>query len=214
MGSIARSLGHVFLIDDDAVLREYIAGLLAYSGYEVHSWENATKFLAGIPAVAPVVLVTDMRMPGMSGCDLHAELHRRGLSIPVIYISGEATVPQTVRALKQGAHDFLLKPFGRDELLAAVATAIGRDQETRRSSAAKARFSDSLSALSPRQRQVADLLLLGYGNREIVEALGISLPTAKQYKSEVMQKLGVRTLSQLMGMREGRGDVEQKTAAR
>lgn len=192
--------GHVFVVDDDDGLRESVASLLRFVGYQVHCWPAAQPFLQGIPRVAPAVLVTDMRMPGMSGVELHAELIRQGRLVPVIYISGESTVPQTIQAMKQAAFDFLVKPFGREELLAAVAGALERDRRQMQELIRRARFEEARASLSPRQAQVHDLLLQGFGNREIVDALGISMPTAKQYKAEVMHKLGVRSLAELLAL--------------
>lgn len=194
------SAGHVFLVDDDDSLRDSIADLLRVVGYEVHCWATALPFLEELPRVAPAVLITDMRMPGMSGVELHAELIRRGRTLPVVYISGESTVPQTIQAMKQGALDFLVKPFGREDLLRVVAASLEKDRRQMQAFIQAARFEEARSHLSPREMQVHDLLLNGYGNREIVEALGISLPTAKQYKSEVMRKLGVRSLAELISL--------------
>ena len=134
----------------------------------------------------------------MSGVELHEELKQRGHAFPVIYISGESTVPQTIRAMKQGAFDFLVKPFGRDELLKAVAAAMERHRQQMQETIRIARAKAARLSLSPRELQVHDLLLKGFGNREIMDALSISLPTAKQYKSEVMRKLGARSLSELI----------------
>ncbi len=198
--TLTESLGHVFLVDDDDGLRESIAGLLRSVGYKVQSWQSATDFLEAFPRVVPAVLVTDMRMPGMSGVELHAELIRLGRTVPVVYISGESTVPQSIRAMKQGAFDFLVKPFGREELLRAVAGSLEKDRRQMNDFIRSARFEQARAHLSPREAQVHDLLLKGFGNREIVEALGISIPTAKQYKSEVMRKMGVRSLAELISL--------------
>lgn len=198
--TLTESLGHVFLVDDDDDLRESIAGLLRSVGYKVQSWPSATDFLEAFPRVVPAVLVTDMRMPGMSGVELHAELIRLGRTVPVVYISGESTVPQSIRAMKQGAFDFLVKPFGREELLRAVAGSLEKDRRQMNDFIRSARFEQARAHLSPREAQVHDLLLKGFGNREIVEALGISIPTAKQYKSEVMRKMGVRSLAELISL--------------
>jgi FixJ family two-component response regulator len=139
-------------------------------------------------------------MPGLSGVELHAELLSQGRLMPVIYVSGESSVPQSIRAMKQGAYEFLIKPFGREDLLRAVAGALEKDRRQMQSLIQRARLEAARAALSPREAQVHDLLLKGYGNREIVEQLGISLPTAKQYKSEVMRKLGVRSLAELIAL--------------
>jgi len=205
--------GHVFLVDDDDRLRNNIADLLGVVGYRVQCWANGESFLAEIPRVAPAVLITDMRMPGLAGVDLHAELIRLGRMLPVVYISGESTVMQTVRAMKQGAVDFLVKPFGREELLRAVAAALERDRRQMQALIRSARLTEAKSQLSPREIQVHQLLLKGFSNREIVEALGVSLPTAKQYKSEVMRKLGAQSLAELISL-SGSGVDQDEPAAR
>jgi two-component system response regulator FixJ len=193
---------HVFVVDDDDALRASVVDLLRFAGYEVRAWADAPSFLADIPRVAPAVLVTDMRMPGMTGVELHAEMLRQGRTMPVIYASGESSVPQSIHAMKLGAYEFLVKPFGREELLRAVAGGVEEDRRRMQSLIRRVRFEEAMSVLSPREAQVHHLLLKGYGNREIVETLGISLPTAKQYKSEVMRKLGVRSLAELFAMSE------------
>jgi FixJ family two-component response regulator len=192
------SPGHVFLIDDDHGVRAALSDLLRFAGYELSAWETAEQFLNEMPLHAPAVVLTDMRMPGLSGVEMHVELARRGRNFPVIYLSGESTVPQTVHAMKLGAFDFLTKPFSREQLLTVVASAMEQDRIAMQAVLRRARFNQAQTELSPRERQVHDLLVKGFSNREVMDALGISLPTAKQYKSEVMRKLGVRSLSELM----------------
>lgn len=191
---------HVFLVDDDDALRDGIADLLRVVGYQVYSWSDGAAFLADIPRVAPAVLITDMRMPGLSGVELHAELLRLGRTLPVIYISGESTVAQSIQAMKLGAMEFLVKPFGREELLRAVATSLEKDRQQMQHLIKAARVAQARAQLSPREVQVHELMLKGYNNREIMDALQISLPTAKQYKAEVMRKLAVRSLSELISL--------------
>jgi FixJ family two-component response regulator len=191
-------LGHVFLIEDDPGMRATLTDLLQFAGYQVRSWDNANEFLSELPVSAPAVILTDMRMPGLSGVEMHAELLQRGRSFPVIYLSGESTVPQTIKAMKLGAFDFLTKPFSREELLSVVASALERDRMALQALVHKARNDQALASLSPRERQVHDLLLKGFGNAQILQELGVSLPTAKQYKAEVMRKLGVRSLAELI----------------
>lgn len=191
---------YVFLVDDDDALRGGIADLLRVVGYQVYTWPDGAAFLADIPRVAPAVLITDMRMPGLSGVELHAELLRLGRLLPVIYISGESTVAQSIQAMKQGAVEFLIKPFGREELLRAVAASLEKDRQQMQHLIKAARAAQARAQLSPREVQVHELMLKGYNNREIMDALQISLPTAKQYKSEVMRKLGARSLSELIAL--------------
>ena len=192
--------GSVHLIDDDLSIRRSLCALLTQEGYEVSEWDCAQAFLDTQPQEAPAVVVTDMRMPGMSGVELHKALLQRGRARAVVYISGETSVPQTIEAMKLGAHDFLVKPFRREVFLQAVATALEKDRQHLRSQDNAARLEDALRELSPREYQVYGLLLKGLNNAEIMDSLQISLPTAKQYKSEVMRKLGARSLAQLIDM--------------
>ena len=120
--------------------------------------------------------------------------------MPIIFMSGESTDSQIVKAFKNGANDFLLKPFGRELLLQAVAKAIEQDAVVMQGLIQKAQLLEKLKSLSPRERQVFELLAKGYGNKELVETMGISLPTAKQYKSEVMYKLRLRSLAELIAL--------------
>jgi two-component system response regulator FixJ len=179
-------------------LRESLSRVLLNEGYTVNTWADAHQFLDHMSETVPAVIVTDMRMPELSGLQMHAELLKRGRLRPVIYISGESTVQQTIDAMKLGAADFLVKPFSVDELLQAVAAGMDKDAQKMKSLTAQARAQEAMRALTNREREVFQLLLKGMSNAEIMDAMGISLPTAKQYKSSVMQKLSVRTLSQLM----------------
>lgn len=190
--------GHIDVVEDDDSLRNSITDLLTFAGYQVRSWRDAESFLLHLPQTAPAVVVTDMRMPGLSGLDLHTELINRGRSMPVIYISGESSVSQSIAAMKLGAMDFLIKPFTREDLLKAVAAGIEKDRAQMMTLIEQARFDESLQHLTPRERQVLELLRQGYNNAEIMDSLQISLPTAKQYKSQLMRKLGARSLSQLL----------------
>lgn len=202
------TMGHVFVIEDDTALRASLADILAFAGYAVRDWPDAGAFLAELPELAPAVIVTDMRMPGLSGVELHATLQARGQAWPVIYISGESSLQEGIAAMKLGALDFLVKPFSRDALLRAVAAGLERDRAQRQQTAAGAELAAALTLLSPREREVHRLLLKGYSNAEITEALAISLPTAKQYKAEVLRKLGVRSLSQLIELGPAAGATE------
>jgi FixJ family two-component response regulator len=145
-----------------------------------------------------------MQMPDMSGVELQAELLKRGRQIPIIFISGESTLPQTISAMKQGAIEFLLKPFERDQLLSAVVRGLEKDVAYMRSYVVQTTLAEGLKGLSPREREVFELLAIGFNNLQIQEKLNISLPTAKQYKSEVMRKLNLSSLAHLMALKNGR----------
>lgn len=192
---------HVFVIEDDDSMRRSIQGILEFMGYQVQVFSSALEFI-GLPILAaPAVVVTDMRMPNMSGVDLQAHLIQQGRQIPIIFISGESTLAQSITAMKQGAIEFLLKPFDREHLLAAVARGIEIDTQYMQEFLRQQELEEGLKSLSPREVAVFELLSQGYNNAEIVENLDISLPTAKQYKSEVMRKLNLRSLAQLIALR-------------
>ena len=195
---------HIFLIDDDESMRTVLKGMLEFLGFQVHVYASAIEFLKVSMQAAPAVIITDMQMPDMSGVELQAELLKRGRQIPIIFISGESTLPQTISAMKQGAIEFLLKPFERDQLLSAVVRGLEQDVAYMRSYVVQTTLAEGLKGLSPREREVFELLAIGFNNLQIQEKLNISLPTAKQYKSEVMRKLNLSSLAHLMALKNGR----------
>jgi len=197
-GSRALLAGHIFLVEDDDDLRESIIEILSFVGYRVYPYRDPQEFLDGFIEVIPAVVVTDVRMPSMSGIELQTKLLNQGRKIPFVFISGESTVPQAIKAMKQGAVEFLVKPFSRESLLAAVAKAIEIDIQQMHEVVRKSEFEQKLTSLSPRERQVFGLLAKGYSNTELVEELGVALSTVKEYKSEVMYKLRLRSLSELI----------------
>jgi len=191
---------YIFLVEDSDELRSDLERALQFCGYTIFSFANPEQFLLEFKPVVPAVLVTDMRMPKQSGVELQAELMSKGHKIPIIFISGESSDKQIVEAFKNGAFDFLLKPFSREAFLGAVAKAIEQDSVTMQALVRKSQLTEALKALSPRERQVFELLAKGYGNKELVDELGISLPTVKEYKSEVMYKLRLRSLAELISL--------------
>ena len=195
---------HIFLIDDDESMRTVLKGMLEFLGFQVHVYASAIEFLKVSMQAAPAVIITDMQMPDMSGVELQAELLKRGRQIPIIFISGESTLPQTISAMKQGAIEFLLKPFERDQLLSAVVRGLEQDVAYMRSYVVQTTLAEGLKGLSPREREVFELLAIGFNNLQIQEKLNISLPTAKQYKSEVMRKLNLSSLAHLIALKNSR----------
>lgn len=197
-------LKHIFLIDDDESMRTVLKGMLEFLGFQVHVYVSAVEFLKVSMKAAPAVIITDMQMPDMSGVELQAELLKRGRQIPIIFISGESTLPETISAMKQGAIEFLLKPFERDQLLSAVVRGLEQDVAYTRSYLDQVALEEGLKTLSRREREVFELLAVGFNNSQIQEKLHISLPTAKQYKSEVMRKLNLSSLAHLIALKNGR----------
>ena len=193
-------MGHVDLIEDDDSLRESMVSLLHEAGFVVRSWATASKFLEAEPLPSPSVLITDMRMPGMTGLELHERLKAMGCEKPLVYISAESTPRQTIAAMKLGAHEFLIKPFSRAELMEAVQSALERDATRTQRIRDQLEIQKLIEDLAPREKEVMDLMVKGFSNAEIVTELGISLPTTKQYKTQIMRKLGLQSLSELMSM--------------
>jgi FixJ family two-component response regulator len=198
--SVQNHSKHIFLIDDDESMRTVLKGMLEFLGFQVYVYASAIEFLKVSMQAAPAVIITDMQMPDMSGVELQAELLKRGRQIPIIFISGESSDQQIVKAFKNGAFDFLLKPFSREDFLSAVAKALEQDSIAMQEVIRKSQLAEALKTLSPRERQVFDLLAKGYGNKELVDELGIALSTAKEYKSEVMYKLRLRSLAELIAL--------------
>jgi FixJ family two-component response regulator len=183
----------IFLIEDDYSQRESIQSFLGFKGYDIQSFKSAEEFL-GLPQIPrPSILITDMRLPHSSGVELHKQLTKLGLDIPIIFISGESSIQQSIDAMKQGAIDFLVKPFDTKDLTNAVEKAIYIELK-------KVNLMALLKNLSPRENQLYELLLQGLNNSELMEKMNISLPTVKQYKSEVMRKLGTKSLSELINL--------------
>ena len=191
---------HIFLIEDDQALRLDLIDALQFAGYSVHDFGDPDQFLLEFRPLVPAVLITDMRMPNKTGIQLQEELVSKGHRLPIIFISGESTDQQIVKAFNNGAFDFLLKPFGREALFSVVAKAMEKDIIAMTDHIRKAQLTESLKMLSPRERQVFELMAIGYGNKELVEALGVSLPTVKEYKSEMMHKFRLRSLAELMAL--------------
>jgi len=197
---------YIFLVEDDDGYRSDLERALQFCGYTVFSYANPEKFLSDFKPLVPAVLVADMRMPKLSGVELQAELIAKGHKIPIIFISGESSDKQIVSAFKNGAFDFLLKPFSREDFLSAVARGIEQDSIAMQGLIQKTRLDEALKTLSPRELQVFNLLAKGYGNKELVNALGISLSTVKEYKSEVMYKLRLRSLAELISLATNAAD--------
>ena len=198
--SLLISQQHIFIIDDDKYMIKFLNNLLINMGYSVYGYSNAIDFLKAIPDVSPSILITDMKMDPMTGIELQAELVRLKRAMPVIFISGESTVPQSIAALKQGAMDFLLKPVNKQQLQAAVETAFEHEEQNSQSLIKKASLEIRLNILAPREREVYELMILGYNNAQILETLNLSLSTTKQYKTAVMRKLNLSSLLDLLDL--------------
>jgi two-component system, LuxR family, response regulator FixJ len=188
----------VFVIDDDADLRESLGWLLESAGLRFRGYSTAEEFLAEYKSDEPGCLLLDVRMPGLSGLDLQDELRRRGVPPPIIIMTGHARVPMAVRALKGGAIDFIKKPFSDQSLLDQVRKAIDLDRRTRQVRMECAKFAKRLTYLTPRELEVMDLVTAGKPNKIIADDLGISPKTVEIHRGRVMEKLQVDSVAELV----------------
>lgn len=198
MSTITRSKAFIAIVEDDTSLREGLLDLLNAEGYQTHGWPNAELFLKSFTRHEPMTVICDVRMNNLSGVEMHRVLLEQGYRIPIVYVSGASTLIQGIEAFKLGAIDFLTKPFSREALLKAVSDGLEADIRHLKIESQQKALEIALEKLSPREREVFPLLLKGFNNAEIMASLDISLPTAKQYKSQIMQKLQLKTLSELL----------------
>ncbi len=188
----------VHVVDDDEAVRASLQFLLESAGLTVCTHASAEAFLACAGQAAVGCVLTDVRMPGLGGLELQERLHTAGHTFPVIVMSGHGDVPTAVRALKDGALDFLEKPFDDDQLLAAIRKALSAGAAARAAAAAAAAAAHRLAALTPREREVLAGLVAGQGSKAIALDLGTSPRTVEVHRTRVMAKLQVRSLPELV----------------
>jgi two-component system response regulator FixJ len=190
----------VYVIDDDDAVRQSLEFLLKTAGVSVRGFESAKAFLDVLPAIKSGCIITDVRMPEITGIDLLRRIKESGLDIPVIVITGHGDISLAVEAMKIGAVDFLEKPFDDDLLLAAVRSALNTEAGAARHKAEIADIHDKLAALSNRERQVLEGLVAGKANKVIAFDLGISPRTVEIYRANLMTKMSANSLSDLVRM--------------
>jgi FixJ family two-component response regulator len=192
----------VFVIDDDRMIRDGLQSLIRSVGLRVETFASAQDFLGTKRPDTPACLVLDVRMPGLSGLDLQLKLRDAGIPIPVIFITGHGDIPMSVRAMKEGAHEFLTKPVRGQDLLDAVQKALASDrelrQERREANEIRARF----ESLTPREKEVLELVVAGFLNKQIADQLRMSELTVKTHRAHVMEKTQAESLAHLVRMSE------------
>ena len=186
----------VHIVDDDEAVRQSLAFLLSSTGLAVRLYDSASAFLAGLASVKGGCLITDMRMPDMTGLELLHQLRAKACGLPAIVITGHGDVALAVEAMKAGAVDFIEKPFDQEAILTAVKAALERGGEGGDTTAIAAR----LASLSERERQVLEGLIAGHPNKTIAYDLGISPRTVEVYRANLMAKMEARSLSELIRM--------------
>jgi two-component system response regulator FixJ len=190
----------VHVIDDDEAVRQSLEFLLRASGVAAKTYESASAFLNALPTIESGCIITDVRMPGISGIELLRRLGEMQVKLPVIVITGHGDVPLAVEAMKNGAVDFLEKPFEDEHLLSSVRSALDRAQQSAARDAKRAEVEERLATLTNREREVLDGLVAGKPNKIIAFDLAISPRTVEIYRANVMTKMGAASLSELVRM--------------
>jgi two-component system response regulator DctR len=188
----------VFVVDDDAAVRDSIAELVESVGLQVEGYASGPAFLQAVQADRPGCLVLDVRMAEMSGLVLQQRLNALGIGIPVILLTGHGDVPMAVQAMKAGAVDFLQKPYRDQALLDSINAALSLDAAARRADTETNNFEQRLAALTEREKEVLDHLLMGKNTKEIAKVLGISPRTEEAHRRNLLRKLGLGSVKELM----------------
>ena len=190
----------VMVVDDDSGIRNAMRALLKSVGLESVQYPSAQEFLAAYQPSQAGCLVLDIRMPGMSGLELQQQLNLRGAVIPVIFMTGHGDIPMAVEAMQHGAFDFLQKPFRDQDLLDRIQRAIVKDGELRQSLGEHTRIKAHLESLTPREREVLDLMTQGKQNKVIAQDLGVSPRTIEIHRARVMEKMNAQSVAELVRM--------------
>ena len=198
LNDVPLPLGHVVVIDDDASVRRSLATLLERSGYQVVLYASADAFLENPVIPSPAVILVDMRMPGTTGVALQSQLQTLAKNVPVVFASGDSRPEEIIAAMKQGAVDFLLKPFTAQAMLDAVARAMGLSEKAVIEAGKLEQVSDRLKRLTPRELEICHWMVRGYSNQQIATIDGGASATIKLHRARVMEKMGAQSLAELV----------------
>lgn len=190
----------VYVIDDEETVRDALGSLLRSVGLQTQTFGSAKDFMQSRRPDAPGCLVLDVRLPGMSGLDFQTELASSDIRLPIVFISGHADVPMSVKAMKRGAIEFLTKPFRDQDLLDAIAAAIARDQTERQRDQLKADLLTRFDTLTSREKEVFALVATGLMNKQIAGMLDVQEVTVKVHRGNVTRKMGARSVAALVRM--------------
>jgi FixJ family two-component response regulator len=192
----------IHILEDDASLRDALVRLFRSVGLEAMAHSSVSQFLAQQLPDRPGCIILDVRLPDMDGLDLHGRLRQLGIALPAIVMTGHGDIPMSVRAMKAGAVDFLAKPFRDSEMLTSVADALERDQARRVAATGTSDLRARHATLSPREREVMELITAGRMNKQAAWELGLSEITVKIHRRAAMQKMGAKSLAELVRMAE------------
>jgi len=193
------SANRVFLVDDDPAVLTALGRLLRAAGLEVLGFSSAEAFLRMHDAVSPGCAVLDIALPDVNGIEIQRRLGELGCERPIIFLTGQGTIPMSVEAMKAGAVDFLTKPVNAEKLLDAVRLALEKDRMKRLARAERANVEERLASLTPRERQILPLIVAGLLNKQIAAELGTAEKTIKVHRGRIMSKMGVRSVAELVG---------------
>ena len=192
--------GHIYLIDDDPSIRRSLTFSLSSLRYSIQSFENPAAFLRDALPISPAVLLLDVRIPETCGLGLQTELIRLGRTTPIIFISGESKPTEIIEAMKKGAVDFLLKPFGLHTLVSAIDAALEQDKKSLRQRIKAKNAQERFFSLTDKEREICCWMIKGYGNKEIAALNGSAPSTVKLHRSRVLEKMGCSALSDLLDL--------------